>query len=60
MEEAAVGKKGCFAQPQQGDTGRRMGKFSNLSVGGEESVTLEEVREARLPTAHTLPERVRV
>ena len=50
----------CFAQPQQGDTGPRMGKkITNLNVKGQESATLEEVREAWLPTTHTLPEHVR-
>lgn len=38
--------------------GRRMGKFTNLSVGGWESATLKEVKEALLPTSHTLPEHV--
>lgn len=53
------GGRDVFAQPQQGDTGPRMGKFTNLNVAGWKSTTLEEVKEALLPTTHTLPEHVR-
>lgn len=60
VEEAAVGEQGCFALPQQADMGPRMGKFTNLNVGGWESTTLKEVKEALLLTTHTLPEHVRV
>lgn len=55
-----MGEQGCFAQPQQGDMGPRMGKFKNLNVGGWESTTLKEVKEALLLTTHTLREHVRV
>lgn len=40
--------------------GPRMGKFTNLNVGGWKSTTLKEVKEALLPSTHTSPEHVRV
>lgn len=55
-----MGEQGCFAQPQQGDTDPRMGKFTNLNAEGWKSTTLKEVKEALQPTTHTLPEHVRV
>lgn len=53
------GGRDVFAQPQQGDTGPRMGKFKKSNVGGWKSATLKEVKEALLPATHTLPEHVR-
>lgn len=55
-----MGEQACFAPPQQGDTDPRMGKFTNLNVGGWKSTTLKEVKEALLPATHTLPENVSV
>lgn len=40
--------------------GPRMEKFTILNVGGWKSTTLKEVREASLPSTHTLPEHVGV
>lgn len=34
-------------------------KLTNLNIGGWKSTTLKEVKEASLPTTHTLPEHVR-
>lgn len=53
-------RQGWFAQPQRGDTGPRMGKFTNLNVGGWESTTLEEVKEAVLPTTPASPEHLQL
>ncbi|KAI4804166.1 hypothetical protein KUCAC02_025803 [Chaenocephalus aceratus] len=37
-----------------------MGKFTNLNVGGWESTTLEEVKEAVLPTTPASPEHLQL
>lgn len=60
-----VGGRGgdVFAQPQQGDTGPqnwKKKKIAILNVGGWKYTTLEEVKEALLPSTHTLLEHVGV
>lgn len=52
--------QGCFAQPQQGETGplkvKKKKKLITIRKEGWKSKTLEEVKEAQLLSSHTLPE----